>query len=41
VIASIEGEGVIERILDHLGSTNIALDPTHASRAPPGGPLLV
>jgi hypothetical protein len=37
VIASIEDEAVIERILDHLGSTRAALDLSHASRAPPGG----
>jgi hypothetical protein len=36
VIASIEDQTVIERILDHLGNHSEALDLTHASRAPPG-----
>lgn len=36
VIASIEDETVIERILDHLGSKSEALNLSHASRAPPG-----
>ncbi len=35
VIASIEDETVIERILGHLQSHSAALDRTHASRAPP------
>jgi uncharacterized protein with PIN domain len=40
VIASIEDEAVIERILDHLGSQDEAFDLSHPSRAPPGGQLL-
>jgi hypothetical protein len=39
VIASIEDESVIERILDHLGSKTDVLDLTHASRALPGSQL--
>jgi hypothetical protein len=39
VIASIEDDTVIERILNHLGSQSETFDLTHASRAPPGGQL--
>ena len=35
VIASIEDQAVIERILDHLGRASESLDLAHPSRAPP------
>jgi hypothetical protein len=35
VIASIEQAPVSERMLDHLACTSGAVDPAHASRAPP------
>jgi hypothetical protein len=41
VIASIETPAVIERILEHLGHGTGSIDPTHASRAPPGGDRLI
>jgi hypothetical protein len=39
VIASIEDEAVIERLLDHLGTRAESLDLAHPSRAPPQGNL--
>jgi len=41
VIASIEEPAVIERILEHLGGDGALADPSHPSRAPPQGDLLV
>jgi len=41
VIASIEDEGVIQRILAHLGRADESLDRSHPSRAPPQGELLL
>jgi hypothetical protein len=37
VIASIEEQPVIDRILEHLGAASEALDLSHASRGPPAG----
>jgi hypothetical protein len=40
VIASIEEQATINRILEHLGRAAESVDPAHPSRAPPrGGPL--
>ena len=40
VIASIEEQATIDRILEHLGCDAESVDPGHPSRAPPrGGPL--
>jgi hypothetical protein len=41
VIASIEEQAVIERILGHLGGDGELSDPANPSRAPPQGNLLV
>jgi hypothetical protein len=41
VIASIEEQATIERILEHLGHTPEAVDPANPSRAPPQADLLV
>jgi hypothetical protein len=38
VIASIEEQATIERILKHLGGESV--DPAHPRRAPPQGDLL-
>jgi hypothetical protein len=40
VIASIEEQATIERILEHLGGDGESKDPTHPSRAPPERDLL-
>jgi hypothetical protein len=37
VIASIEEQATIERILAHLGSDGVSFDLAHPSRAPPAG----
>jgi hypothetical protein len=39
VIASIEEQATIERILEHLGRDAEPVDSAHPSRAPPGGDL--
>jgi ribosomal protein S27E len=39
VIASIEEQATIERILEHLGRDGECADPAHPSRAPPQGDL--
>jgi hypothetical protein len=39
VIASIEEQATIERILEHLGGDGESVDPAHPSRAPPQGDL--
>ena len=39
VIASIEEQPVIDRILEHLGAATDARDLSHASRGPPAGEL--
>jgi len=39
VIASIEEQPVIDRILEHLGGAADALNLSHASRGPPVGEL--
>jgi hypothetical protein len=39
VIASIEEQATIERILEHLGGAGESVDPAHPSRAPPEGNL--
>ncbi len=41
VIASIEEQAVIERILGHLGGDGESFDSAHPSRASPGGDLLI
>jgi hypothetical protein len=41
VIASIEEQATIERILEHLGGAGESVDPAHPSRAPPQGDLLI
>jgi hypothetical protein len=35
VIASIEEQATIERMLEHLGGDGVSKDPAHPSRAPP------
>jgi hypothetical protein len=39
VIANIEEQATIERILEHLGGAGESVDPPHPSRAPPQGDL--